>query len=163
MTICYLALGSNLRSPERQLHKALRAIKKLPRSSISKISSMYKSTPCLGKGQPQYINMVIALNTHLTSLQLLNYCQLIELNQERVRKVKNQARTIDIDILLFGSLVRKNIKLEIPHPRMFERDFVLIPLLEIAPNLKTPNGRFIKDQSMQCSKYIISDLSSTKI
>lgn len=155
MTICYLALGSNLRNPQRQLNKAISTLKKLPRTNVIKISSMYRSVPCLGKGQPQYINMVIALNTHLKVFQLLKFCQLIESNQERVRKFKNQARTIDIDILLFGSIVKKDIKLQIPHPRMLDRDFVLIPLIEIAADLKLPNGKSIKEASTKCSKYII--------
>ena len=135
MTLCYLGLGSNLNSPERQLRLALKALRLLPDSSIGKIASFYRSKAWGRRGMPNYCNTVVALNTRLNPQRLLSLCQQIEIKQGRLRKVRYGARTIDIDILLFGSLKFSSRTLTIPHPRIKERDFVLIPLLEIAKDL----------------------------
>lgn len=132
MTVCYLGLGSNLASPERQLRRAIRALRKLPKSFIIKVAAFHHSIADGRKAQPNYVNTVIALHTQLSPNALLLYCQKIEQQQGRVRKVRWGARTLDIDILLFGKKTINTPTLCIPHPRMLERDFVLLPLLEIA-------------------------------
>lgn len=134
MTLCYLGLGSNLRCPERQLKQALEKIRTIPQSVIIKRSSIYYSPPWGVKSQPPYCNMVIALQTTLPSLKLLSYCQEIENAQERIRKKRWGARTLDIDLLLFGKQKINHQRLIIPHPQMLKRDFVMIPLLEIYSN-----------------------------
>ena len=134
MTRCYLGLGSNLRSPKRQLHKALVALRSLPRSTIVKASHIYSTQPWGVRAQPTYSNMVIAIETRLPAQTLLNYCHRIEHKQQRIRKIRWGARTLDIDLLLYGDKKIHSQTLIIPHPLMFTRDFVLIPLLEIAPN-----------------------------
>ncbi|WP_157079312.1 2-amino-4-hydroxy-6-hydroxymethyldihydropteridine diphosphokinase, partial [Legionella londiniensis] len=138
MIPCYLALGSNLRSPERQLRQAIAKLKQLPASSILKISSIYLSLP-LGAGvQPHYCNLVLSLRTRLPPHCLLDYCQRIENKHQRVRKKKWGARTLDIDILLYGRMTISSSRLTIPHPEMVYRDFVMTPLLEISPHLNLP-------------------------
>jgi 2-amino-4-hydroxy-6-hydroxymethyldihydropteridine diphosphokinase len=132
MTLCYLGLGSNLSSPERQLRLAIAALKRLPQCNMSKVASFYHSKAWGRKGMPDFCNTVVALNTRLNPLHLLRLCQTIEDQQGRIRKVKYGARTLDIDILIFGLQKINNLKLRVPHPRIEERDFVLIPLLEIA-------------------------------
>lgn len=133
MTICYLGLGSNLGSPERQLRRAIKALGKLPYSHIINIASFYRSKAWGRKTQPLFFNTVLALHTRLSPLQLLEYCQAIEQQQSRVREVKWGARTLDIDLLLFGSHTIDTPKLKIPHPQITKRDFVFVPLKEIYP------------------------------
>lgn len=134
MTLCYLGLGSNLRSPCRQLRNALSKLRKLPHSVIIAQSKLYATPPWGMRGQPTYSNMVVAIETKLPPLTLLRYCQAIENKQQRLRKIRWGARTLDIDLLLYGTQTITTPILTIPHPRMLVRDFVLIPLLEIAPN-----------------------------
>ncbi len=132
MTLCYLGLGSNLNYPERQLRMALASLRLLPYSTIKKIAPIYRSKAWGRKAQPPFLNTVIALNTSLDPKRLLGYCQKIELKQGRIRKVTNGARTIDIDILLYGKQKINSRNLKVPHPGMLERDFVLRPLMQIA-------------------------------
>ncbi|MBA2652337.1 MAG: 2-amino-4-hydroxy-6-hydroxymethyldihydropteridine diphosphokinase [Tatlockia sp.] len=140
MTLCYLGLGSNLSSPERQLRKAIEALRLLPDSNISKVASFYRSKAWGRRAMPNYCNTVVALNTRLNPFRLLHLCQAIENKQGRLRKVRYGARTIDIDILLFGRQKINSPTLTVPHPRIEERDFVLIPLLEIALTMKYSSG-----------------------
>lgn len=131
MVLCYLALGSNLNQPKRQLKRAIKSLTREPRVTVIESSSVYLSKPQGVVSQPKYYNMVILINTKLTPFNLLKCCQKIENNQLRVRKKRWGARTIDIDILLFGDTKINKPNLCIPHPEMFKRDFVLVPLLEI--------------------------------
>ena len=140
MTLCYLGLGSNLRTPMRQLNQALHLLNKIPKSVILKKSSIYKSRPLGVRSQPQYFNMVIAIHTSLSAIHLLIYCQQIESKLKRVKKKHWGARTMDIDLLLYGEKVINHRDLTIPHPEMICRDFVLVPLLEISPNARLPSG-----------------------
>jgi len=141
MNQCYLSLGSNLRVPQRQLRLAVAQLRKLPHSSVIKVSSLYLSRPWGPVSQPNYCNIVLALITSLSPSALLRYCQLIENRQLRVRKKRWGPRTLDIDILLYGNYAIHQHDLIIPHPRMTERDFILVPLLEIAPDIYLPSGR----------------------
>lgn len=131
MVDCYLGLGSNLRGPKRQLNQAIAALRALPRSTIKKKSSVYRSVPMGVRAQPNYCNQVIAIQTTLPAHALLHHCQAIEKKQQRIRKRHWGARTLDIDILLYGSQMIHTRDLTIPHPQMLKRDFVLIPLLEV--------------------------------
>ena len=154
MTACYLGLGSNLRSPERQLRQAINKLQKLPRSVVTKISSLYFSKPCGIRHQPPYCNMVIGIHTSLTAKDLLNQCHRIEKNQQRGRKRRWGARTLDIDLLLYGEHVINTADLIIPHPRMTQRDFVLAPLLEIAPSVMLPSGEPIASFLANCETFL---------
>jgi 2-amino-4-hydroxy-6-hydroxymethyldihydropteridine diphosphokinase len=133
MTVCYLALGSNLRSPERQLRQAFQHLRKLPKSAVLDISRLYPNQAMGRRAQPPYCNCVLKLKTSFSPQQLLQRCLDIEKKQQRVRKVRYGARTLDIDVLLYGKQTIRTKKLTVPHPRMFERDFVLIPLSDIDP------------------------------
>ena len=156
MTLCYLGLGSNLRSPKRELWQAINRLDKLPRTVITHISSVYNSQPYGVPSQPNYCNMVIAIHTTLPAMRLLRYCQLIEKKHQRIRKVHWGARTLDIDLLLYGKQVINQRELTIPHPQMLKRDFVLAPLLEITPAALLPNGEPIFSYLKYCKTHILS-------
>lgn len=154
MNFCYLALGSNLQSPERQIRQALLALKRLPCSHLIKIAKLHHSRSWGRKAQPVFVNTVVGLQTTLTPQQLLLQCQKIEKKQGRVRRVYWGSRTIDIDILLYGSLVMKSKQLSIPHPRMHLRDFVFIPLLEIATKPISINGILLNELAKNTDLYL---------
>ncbi len=145
MTLAYLALGSNLRSPRRQLHRAIQKLRKLPKTHVIKVADFYTSKAWGRKIQPDFCNTVIAIHTQLAPAALLSECQQIERLQGRIRKVKWGARTIDIDVILYGLKTVRTARLVIPHPQLLHRDFVLTPLLEIAPDCRMPNGQRIAD------------------
>lgn len=132
MTIAYLALGSNLGSPVKQIRLAIKALRHLPATQVLKVASFYYSPAWGRKAQPSFCNTVVQINTCLAPLKLLTQCQAIEKRQGRYRRYRYGARTLDIDILLYGHLTINSPRLTIPHPRMLERDFVRIPLLEIS-------------------------------
>lgn len=140
---CYLALGSNLRSPARQLRRAIQQLRKLPQLSVIKIARFHHSKAWGRKIQPNFLNTVIEIHTSLTPEKLLKQCQKIECLQGRLRELKWSARTLDIDILLYGQKCIDKPGLSIPHPRMLERNFVLIPLLDIAPKVEMPDGTYV--------------------
>lgn len=136
MTLCYLALGSNLNGPERQIRLAVNSLRKLRDVQVIKVASLYFNKAWGRKAQPDFCNTVIAVKTILSPELLLKICQKIEHKQGRHRKLRWGSRSLDIDIILYGSLSRNSPELTIPHPRMHERDFVLIPLHEIASHNK---------------------------
>ncbi|HHF7365495.1 TPA: 2-amino-4-hydroxy-6-hydroxymethyldihydropteridine diphosphokinase [Legionella bozemanae] len=136
MNICYLGLGSNQHVPERQLRKAIKSIKALRTTVVTKVSSFYWNKAWGLQGQQDFCNAVIELFTRLSPIELLNACQKIEKKQGRIRKKHWGPRVIDIDILLYADQVIHSKKLVIPHPYIQSRNFVLIPLIEINPNYK---------------------------
>ena len=145
MTLAYLALGSNLRTPRRQLHRAIQQLRKLPKTHVIKVAEFYNSKAWGRKIQPNFCNTVVAIHTSLPPAALLSECQQIERSQGRIRKIKWGARTIDIDVILYGLKTVHTSRLAIPHPQLLHRDFVLTPLLEIAPDCRMPNGQRIAD------------------
>lgn len=151
----YLGLGSNLRAPTRQLRQAIAMLRKLPKSNIVKLSSIYSSKPLGVRAQPAYRNMVVAINTSLSPRRLLGYCQAIEKKQQRIRKLHWGSRTIDIDILLYGNQIIDSHHLLIPHPHMLTRDFVLVPLLEISPLAQLPDGNMVNSYLKYCETHVI--------
>jgi 2-amino-4-hydroxy-6-hydroxymethyldihydropteridine diphosphokinase len=147
----YLGLGSNLAEPHQQLTTALEAIAELPRTRLVATSSFYASDPLGPADQPRYVNAVAALDTELAPLELLDALQRIELEQGRVRKAERWGpRTLDLDILLFGSRVLTEERLTVPHYHMQARAFVLYPLAEIAPQLQLPDGRSLAQLLAAC-------------
>ncbi len=137
MIRCYLGLGSNLNTPIRQLQLAISALKKLPHSHVVQVSDLSYTQPLGTSFQPMYCNAVLALDTTLSPLQLLNYCQLIEQQQGRIRKKRWGSRTLDIDLLLYGDIKMQHKRLTLPHPGMLNRDFVMKPLANIMAHLNT--------------------------
>lgn len=139
-TTCYLGLGSNLDDPVRQVTRALEALNAHPAIRLASRSSFFGSK-AIGPGvQPDFVNAAAKIETTLPPAQLLTALQTIENLQGRERSLRWAARTLDIDILLFGAQVINELDLQVPHPRIAERAFVLLPLQEIAPDLRLPNG-----------------------
>lgn len=137
MKLVYLSLGSNLGDRERMLGEALRLLQ-APDLRVTRISPVYQTEPQDVKGQPWFLNLVAETETDLFPRQLLARIQKIEKQLGRKRGAPKGPRTIDIDILLFGSSVIDAPDLVVPHPLMTERRFVLQPLADLAAELRHP-------------------------
>lgn len=137
MSIAYLSLGSNLNSPINQVISAISEISSLQNINLLAQSSLYE-TPPIGPKQPNFINAALKIETNLSPEQLLQAMQAIEQHHQRQRTIHWGPRTLDIDLLLFNDLSIDKHSLTIPHPFLTERAFVLVPLLEIEPDLMTP-------------------------
>lgn len=135
MKRAFIALGTNIEPREAHLKEALKLLDQHKAVSIKSKSSIYETTPVGYIDQENFLNMVIKINTTLAPVDLLDVCQEVEGQLGRVRKFRNGPRTIDLDILVYGDENIQTERLTIPHPRMNERAFVLVPLAEIAPNL----------------------------
>jgi 2-amino-4-hydroxy-6-hydroxymethyldihydropteridine diphosphokinase len=133
----YIALGANLGDARRTLEAALDALARLPESRLIVASPLYRSAP-VDAGGPDYINAVAALETRLTAPDLLDRLHAIERAAGRERPYRNAPRTLDLDLLRYGDARIESTRLTVPHPRMRERAFVLLPLADIAPGLVTP-------------------------
>lgn len=133
MNDSYLSLGSNMGDRLEMLKQAVLLLTEHPSIQIRKISSLYETDPVGFTEQDAFLNMVVYLQTDLSALELLDVCQDIENKLERKRDLRWGPRTIDIDILLYNQDYMSTDRLIIPHPRMYERAFVLVPLLEIDP------------------------------
>jgi 2-amino-4-hydroxy-6-hydroxymethyldihydropteridine diphosphokinase len=141
MNTVYIGLGSNLSQPAKQLKSAVQSIAAIEQCQIKKISSLYFSRPMGPQDQPDYMNAVVSVTTSLTAIDFLTVLQMIENNAGRLRKDNRWgARVLDLDILLFGQQLIDNDRLTIPHYGMKVREFVLLPLHEISPNLILPCG-----------------------
>jgi 2-amino-4-hydroxy-6-hydroxymethyldihydropteridine diphosphokinase len=138
MIKAYIGLGSNLDDPQSQLKKAIISLEMVPSTSVVKTSSFYRSKPVGPQNQPDYINAVVELDTELSASVLLDYLQAIENEQGRERKIKWGARTLDLDILLFGDEIINDDRLQVPHVEMHNRGFVLLPLNEIFSDCMIP-------------------------
>lgn len=134
----YIALGSNLEDPAAQVAAALTALDTLPQSQLRARSSLYRTAPVGYADQPDFINAVAAIETSLAPRALLDALLALELARGRARKFVNAPRTLDLDVLLYGDRQITEPGLSVPHPRMHERAFVLVPLAEIAPDCVVP-------------------------
>ena len=142
MTLAYIALGSNQAVPLEQVTHALDAIATIPGSRVVAISSFYRTKPLGPQDQPDYLNAAVALETELSAEGLLAHTQRIEFEHGRVRKAERWGpRTLDLDIMLFGNLTVVTPTLTVPHYDMKNRAFMLVPLLEIAPDCAFPDGQ----------------------
>ncbi|CQD34334.1 2-amino-4-hydroxy-6-hydroxymethyldihydropteridine diphosphokinase [Yersinia mollaretii] len=137
----YIALGSNQAMPLQQVKTALEALEHLPRTRLVVCSPFYRTKPLGPQDQPDFLNAVVALDTSLPPEQLLDHTQAIERNQGRVRKEQRWGpRTLDLDIMLYGDQVITTDRLTVPHYGLKEREFMLYPLADIAPDLIFPDG-----------------------
>ena len=136
MNLSYLSLGSNMGDRFEMLRQAVAQLAEQPAVTVTQISSLYETDPVGYTDQEPFLNMVVQLETELTAMALLDVCQMIEQNLNRKRLVRWGPRTIDLDILLYNQDRIETARLSVPHPRMNERAFVLIPLLEIDPGLE---------------------------
>jgi dihydroneopterin aldolase / 2-amino-4-hydroxy-6-hydroxymethyldihydropteridine diphosphokinase len=131
MTRAYLALGTNLGDRRAYLRSAIDSL-----DGVVAVSHVYETDPVdTPEGSGRYLNMVVAVETDLDPFALLARCQHAEHDAGRVRSVRNAPRTLDIDVLLYGDVSVQSAELTIPHPRMWERRFVLAPLADVAPHL----------------------------
>lgn len=138
MTRIYVALGANLDEPQQQLDNACERLMQLAESDSFSVSSYYRSKPMGDVVQPDYINAVCRFNSPLSPIDLLDALQAIEAVQGRERLVRWGARTLDLDILLFGQKIINMPRLIVPHYGMKQRSFVLVPLYELEPSLLLP-------------------------
>ncbi len=134
----YVGLGSNLEQLRRQLLQACEALSRLPCSQLIARSSLYRSAPVGKTDQPDFVNAVAMLRTQLAPLDLLHALLDLEAKQGRKRSEPNAARTLDLDLLLYDDRVMHEPGLVVPHPRMHERAFVLVPLAELNPDVIIP-------------------------
>ena len=138
MHLAYVALGANLDDPVTQVHAAFDALRGLPASRLLRTSSLYRTAPVGVHGQPDFINAVAQLETGLDAEALLDALLTIEASFGRRRDFHLAPRTLDLDLLLYGNETLDTPALQLPHPRMHLRAFVLAPLLEIAPDCAIP-------------------------
>lgn len=155
----WIGLGSNLEDPLAQVSTALQELKLLPDTTLAARSSLYRSDPVGPPGQPDYINAVAALDTRLEPEALLDALQAIEQMHQRVRKIHWGPRTLDLDLLLYGDQVISTPRLTVPHAYMTERNFVLWPLAELAPELILPDGRPLNTLLQHCPLGTLEKIS----
>lgn len=150
MATAYIGLGSNLADPAKQIQSAVKQVAATESSAITALSSLYFSRPMGPQDQPDYMNAVLALTTDLAPLALLDALQAIENKAGRVRKDNRWGpRILDLDILLYDQQVINTERLIVPHYGMKTREFVLLPLVEIAPSLTLPCGDKVSQLSQQ--------------
>jgi len=140
MATAYVAIGANLGDPLAQAQSAVSQLAALPGTQVLAVSLWYRSA-AIGPAQPDYINGVAGITTTLPPLDLLDSLQQIELTHGRQRLQHWGPRTLDLDLLLYDNLVLHSERLQLPHPQLTLRNFVVVPLFEIAPQLVLPDGR----------------------
>lgn len=157
MTCCYIGLGSNLGDSKQILAEA---VSKLAVLGAVKASKLYQSPPMGPQDQPNYLNAVVRLETDLEPLALLDELQRFEQESGRVRLRRWGERTLDLDLLIYGNETIQNERLIVPHVGVLERDFVLIPLLDIDAEFSL-NGQLIKDLDIvkQSTLSVFDDLN----
>ena len=136
-TTVFVAMGSNVGQRQNHLRYAITQMRTRSEIRRIKFSSVYE-TSAVGPKQRPFLNAVISFETTMTPLELLDYLQQLEKNRKRVRRIHWGPRTLDLDVLVYGSLRLRNARLTLPHPQLHRRKFVLEPLAEIAPKLKIP-------------------------
>lgn len=140
MNRAYIGLGANLNGPAEQIITALQALNQIPQTRLLRWSSLYGSRPLGPQDQPDYLNAVAEIETSLEPLQLLDQLQAQEKHQGREKLRHWGERCIDLDLLLYGQVILSSNRLNIPHHELKNRSFVVRPLLEIAPDLRLPDG-----------------------
>jgi 2-amino-4-hydroxy-6-hydroxymethyldihydropteridine diphosphokinase len=133
----YVGLGANLGDPAQAVRAAIARIAQLPDTAVTRQSSLYRTAP-VDAGGPDYVNAVVEISTRLAAPDLLALLQRLELGDGHWRPYRNAPRKVDLDLLFFGSGRIDSARLQVPHPRLDERAFVLVPLAEIAPHLVSP-------------------------
>lgn len=152
MVRTYIGIGSNLNEPDQQVKAAIISLNQIFDSDVSYSSSLYRSKPLGVNNQPDFFNAVVAMDTALNPHQLLACLQKIEHDQGRVRDGTHwEPRIIDLDLLLYGGEIISTDDLVVPHPGIAQREFVIYPLVEIAPHLVLPNGVPIHMLKAGCS------------
>jgi 2-amino-4-hydroxy-6-hydroxymethyldihydropteridine diphosphokinase len=157
--MAYIGIGSNLDDPASQVKEALEELDGIPDSVLVSQSSLYASKPMGSADQPDYVNAVAALDTLLSAEELLQALQKIEQRLGRERDGEKWGpRIIDLDLLLYGKKTIKTDTLTVPHPGLHERDFVIIPLAEIAGNLNIPGKGLLSTLIAACENHSVRKL-----
>ncbi|TAL86560.1 MAG: 2-amino-4-hydroxy-6-hydroxymethyldihydropteridine diphosphokinase [Candidimonas sp.] len=156
MILAYIGLGANLGDARATVLQAASDLAQTPGIDQLKLSNLYRTAP-VDAGGPHYINAVAAIQTSLTAHALLAALQNIEHEHGRLRPYRNAPRTLDLDLLLYGSSAIHDANLTVPHPRMHQRAFVLKPLSELAAGLSLPQGS-LKDLLAACADQAIERL-----
>jgi len=154
----FVGLGSNLGDRAKHLSTALEALSQLDATTIVATSSVYESAPLGGLAQANYFNAVVKLSTTLSPWDFIRRTQAIETKNGRTRASHWAPRTLDLDILLFARLQFEDLLLTVPHAGIYMRNFVLLPLQEIAPNLRFPDGSNIGQRVKECPPSPINKL-----
>lgn len=158
--LAYVGLGANLGSPVDALRQAVVAICALPETSLEAVSSPYRTAPLEASG-PDFINAVAALRTRLAPEVLLQHLLAIEQVHGRERPYRNAPRTLDLDLLLYGDSLVNTPSLILPHPRLHQRQFVLVPLLELDPQLQIAGLGTLRDLSRALNDQAIERLDES--
>ncbi len=158
MPVVHIGLGSNLAGPAQQLQQALGELAALPESHLRRHSRLYRSDPLGPAEQPDYVNAVAALETTLAPLALLDALQAIEADHQRVRGERWGPRTLDLDLLLYAEQRLDLPRLQVPHPGLPLRNFVLYPLFEIDPQLTIPGHGPLATLLKQCPRGTLQAL-----
>lgn len=145
LTTAFVALGANLEGPAQHVNQAIEELGRLPESRVLRRSSLYRTAPVGLLEQPDFINAVAQLETSLEPEPLLDALLALEARHGRRRGSPNSPRTLDLDLLLYGDRRQQDERLTLPHPRMHERAFVLVPLAEIAPGATVPGRGRVSD------------------
>jgi 2-amino-4-hydroxy-6-hydroxymethyldihydropteridine diphosphokinase len=154
----FVGLGANLDNPLQQVRQALSELDAIEHTRVLAASSLYRSVPVGYAEQPDFINAVARLQTRLLPRELLDALHVIENRHGRRRSVRNAPRTLDLDLLSYGMLVVHEEGLTLPHPRMHERAFVLLPLAEIAPDALVPGHASISQLLAQVERSGVEKL-----
>jgi 2-amino-4-hydroxy-6-hydroxymethyldihydropteridine diphosphokinase len=152
----YIGLGSNLDEPSSQIERAFELLDSIPRTRLVSRSSLYESAPLGPVEQPDFVNAVAEILTSLDASSLLTHLQEIERSQGRTRDVRWGPRILDLDLLIFGDAEIHLPELTVPHPGIAKRNFVLLPLREIAPEFEVPGLGRIADIAVNESEPRIS-------
>lgn len=152
----FVALGSNLQDPSAQITQCFADMARIPETDLIARSSLYRSAPVGCEEQADFINAVAELATNLTPQKLLQELFEIEHRHGRQRRTQNAPRTLDLDLLSFDELIMAERHLTLPHPRMHERAFVLMPLCEISPNYVIPGKGRASEYLLNCRAQTIS-------
>lgn len=156
----YVALGSNLEDPQRQLRSGLESLAALPATRLLRVSSFYRSAPVGYADQPDFVNAVAAIETGLSPRGLLDALLAVERRHGRVREFPNAPRTLDLDIVAYGDRTIDEPGLAVPHPRMHERAFVMVPLAEIAPDAAIPGRGSVRELAARVDAASVTRLDS---
>lgn len=156
--VAFVGIGSNLDGPRAQVLAAFAALDAVPQTRVTGRSPLYCSAPLGGPPQPDYVNAVARLATALDPEALLDALRAIEARQGRARSEANAPRTLDLDLLLYDATILDTPRLQLPHPRLHERRFVLAPLLDLEPAAWIPGRGAAADLLAQCAAQRLEQL-----
>jgi len=160
MHAAFIGLGSNLGEPESKVRQGIADLAELPQVQLVAASSLYRTSPVGNADQPDFVNAVAQVSTELSPLILLAAMLAIERHNGRERSFRNAPRTLDLDLLLYDANTIATEGLSVPHPRMHERAFVLVPLIEIAPACVIPGWGSAADCLARCPDQPIFRLAA---